>query len=47
LGWFNESTEDGTLKTVEDLLKARGEQVRRGVATGGKGDDGTLEYVLE
>lgn len=31
---IQESTEDGTLKTVEDLLRAKGEQVRRGVAVG-------------
>ena len=30
LGWFKESTEEGKLKTVEDLLLAKGEKVRRG-----------------
>ncbi|KAF7309520.1 DNL-type domain-containing protein [Mycena indigotica] len=30
IGWFKESTEDGTLRTVEDLLRARGEKVTRG-----------------
>jgi protein import protein ZIM17 len=30
LGWFKEGTQDGKLKTVEDLVKARGEKVRRG-----------------
>ncbi|KAI0306014.1 DNL zinc finger-domain-containing protein [Multifurca ochricompacta] len=30
LGWFKESTEDGKLRNVEDLLRARGESVRRG-----------------
>ncbi|KAJ7065303.1 zf-DNL-domain-containing protein [Mycena amicta] len=30
IGWFKESTEDGTLRTVEDLLRARGETVTRG-----------------
>lgn len=40
IGWFKESTEDGKLKTVEDLLKARGEQVKRG-----RMDlDGDIEY---
>ncbi|KAI0272418.1 DNL zinc finger-domain-containing protein [Gloeopeniophorella convolvens] len=30
LGWFKESTEEGKLRNVEDLLRARGETVRRG-----------------
>jgi protein import protein ZIM17 len=30
LGWFKDSTEDGKLRTVEDLLKAKGEAVKRG-----------------
>ncbi|KAF7317805.1 DNL-type domain-containing protein [Mycena kentingensis (nom. inval.)] len=30
IGWFKESTEEGKLRTVEDLLKARGEKVTRG-----------------
>ncbi|KAK4683496.1 hypothetical protein P7C73_g6758, partial [Tremellales sp. Uapishka_1] len=30
LGWFKESTEEGKLKTVEDLLRAKGETVKRG-----------------
>ncbi|KAH9967413.1 DNL zinc finger-domain-containing protein [Russula dissimulans] len=30
LGWFKESTKDGKLRNVEDLLRARGEAVRRG-----------------
>ena len=30
LGWFKESTEDGKLRNVEDLLRARGESIRRG-----------------
>ncbi|THU79899.1 zf-DNL-domain-containing protein [Dendrothele bispora CBS 962.96] len=41
LGWFKESTEDGKLKTVEDLLKARGEIVKRGRLHA----DGDIEYV--
>ena len=41
LGWFKESTEDGKLRTIEELLKAKGEKVRRG-----KLDiDGTVEYI--
>ncbi|KAI0255724.1 DNL zinc finger-domain-containing protein [Lactifluus subvellereus] len=30
LGWFKESTDAGKLRNVEDLLRARGETVRRG-----------------
>ncbi|KAH9000177.1 DNL zinc finger-domain-containing protein, partial [Lactarius akahatsu] len=30
LGWFKDSTEDGKLRNVEDLLRARGESIRRG-----------------
>ncbi|KAF8488839.1 DNL zinc finger-domain-containing protein [Russula emetica] len=30
LGWFKESTEDGKLRNVEDILRARGDAVRRG-----------------
>jgi len=30
LGWFKDSTEDGKLRNVEDILRARGEAVRRG-----------------
>ncbi|KAF7289434.1 DNL-type domain-containing protein [Mycena chlorophos] len=30
IGWFKESTEEGKLRTVEDLLRARGEAVTRG-----------------
>ncbi|KAK7468405.1 hypothetical protein VKT23_002920 [Stygiomarasmius scandens] len=41
LGWFKESTEDGKLKTVEDLLKARGEIIKRGRLHA----DGDIEYV--
>ncbi|TIC36951.1 zf-DNL-domain-containing protein [Wallemia mellicola] len=32
LGWFNQpATGEGTLRTVEDLMKAKGEKVRKGV----------------
>ena len=30
LGWFKDSTEDGKLRNVEDLLRARGETISRG-----------------
>ncbi|WVQ81851.1 hypothetical protein IAT38_003978 [Cryptococcus sp. DSM 104549] len=30
LGWFKESMEDGKLKTVEDLLRAKGEKIKKG-----------------
>lgn len=41
LGWFKESTQDGKLRTVEDLLKAKGEKVQRGRLD----VDGTVEYI--
>ncbi|KAH0583532.1 hypothetical protein J132_09680 [Termitomyces sp. J132] len=41
LGWFKESTEDGKLRTVEDILRARGETVRRGRIDAG----GVVEYA--
>lgn len=40
IGWFKESTEDGKLKTVEDLLRARGESIQRGKVD----SDGVIEY---
>lgn len=43
IGWFKESTQDGTYKTVEDLLQAKGELVRRGNVY----DDGTIEILPE
>ncbi|KAJ3820399.1 DNL zinc finger-domain-containing protein [Lentinula raphanica] len=44
LGWFKESTEEGKLKTVEDLLRVRGEKIRRGhVDMSG----GVVEYTPE
>ncbi|KAF8211120.1 DNL zinc finger-domain-containing protein [Mycena galopus ATCC 62051] len=33
IGWFKESTEEGKLRTVEDLLRARGEKVTRGTVS--------------
>ncbi|KAF9459306.1 DNL zinc finger-domain-containing protein [Collybia nuda] len=41
LGWFKESTEEGKLRTVEDILRARGETIRRGRLDA----DGTVEYA--
>ncbi|PSR82566.1 hypothetical protein PHLCEN_2v5999 [Hermanssonia centrifuga] len=41
LGWFKESTEDGKLKTVEDLMRAKGETVKRGWTDG----EGVIEYA--
>ena len=43
IGWFKESTENGAFKTVEDLLRAKGEFVQRGKAY----DDGTIEILTE
>lgn len=43
IGWFKESTQDGKLRTVEDLLRARGEQVQRGRVD----DEGVVEYYAE
>ena len=41
LGWFKDSTEDGKLRNVEDILCARGEAVRRGRLN----PDGSTEIV--
>ena len=43
LGWFKESTEEGKLKTIEDLMRAKGEKVRRGTLDA----DGVVEYAPE
>ncbi|KAI0358253.1 zf-DNL-domain-containing protein [Trametes cingulata] len=43
LGWFKESTKDGKLKTVEDLVRAKGEKVKRGRLE----DGGVVEYTPE
>jgi protein import protein ZIM17 len=43
IGWFNESTQNGMFKTVEDLLRAKGELVQRGNVY----DDGTIEILPE
>ncbi|KAJ9106712.1 hypothetical protein QFC19_003024 [Naganishia cerealis] len=41
LDWFKESTGEGKLRTIEDVLAARGEKVQRGK----KYDDGTIEIA--
>ncbi|KLT44023.1 zf-DNL-domain-containing protein, partial [Cutaneotrichosporon oleaginosum] len=43
LGWFNEVTGDGQHKTVEELVKAKGEKVTRGRVN----FDGDIEYAPE
>ncbi|WWC90708.1 uncharacterized protein L201_005645 [Kwoniella dendrophila CBS 6074] len=40
IGWFKESLEGGKLKTVEDLLRAKGEKIRKGRIN----MDGDIEY---
>ena len=40
LGWFKDSTGEGKLRTVEDIVKAKGEKVRRGLLYSG----GDIEY---
>ncbi|KAL5513093.1 hypothetical protein ACEPAH_3491 [Sanghuangporus vaninii] len=43
LGWFKttEGTGDGTLKTIEDIMRAKGQTVSRGRI----GSDGVVEYA--
>lgn len=45
LGWFkdHEGTEGGKLKTIEEVMKAKGETVRRGRL----GEGGVVEIVEE
>ncbi|GJE99293.1 zf-DNL domain-containing protein [Phanerochaete sordida] len=43
LGWFKESTEEGKLKTIEDLMRAKGEKVQRGSVD----SNGVIEYTPE
>jgi len=40
IGWFKEITEDGKQRTIEDLLRDRGEKVRRGKLDA----DGLIQY---
>ena len=40
LGWFKESTMDGKLRTIEDIVRERGEKVKKGRLTLG----GDVEY---
>ncbi|KAK6910484.1 hypothetical protein I203_104516 [Kwoniella mangroviensis CBS 8507] len=40
IGWFKESLEGGKLKTVEDLLRAKGEKIRKGRVN----MEGDIEY---
>ncbi|KIJ65180.1 hypothetical protein HYDPIDRAFT_175201 [Hydnomerulius pinastri MD-312] len=40
LGWFKDDTAEGKLRTIEDILRARGEEVRRGNLDG----DGVVEF---
>ena len=41
IGWFKESTEDGKLRTIEDLMRQKGEKVVRGRIDAG----GVIEYA--
>jgi protein import protein ZIM17 len=34
LGWFKDATEGGKLKNVEDIMRAKGEEVKRMVESG-------------
>ncbi|KAG5641302.1 hypothetical protein DXG03_005551 [Asterophora parasitica] len=43
LGWFKDDTNDGKTRTVEQILQARGESVRRGAVDA----DGNVEYYPE
>ncbi|KAF8202336.1 DNL zinc finger-domain-containing protein [Pholiota molesta] len=41
LGWFKEGTKDGKLPRIEDILREKGEMVRRGIVTQG----GDISYT--
>lgn len=45
LHWFKDSTDEGRLKTVEDILRARGEKVRKGEMKIGEGGEGVIELA--
>lgn len=40
IGWFKESTENGKMATVEDLMRLKGETVQKGRIN----MDGDIEY---
>lgn len=44
LHWFEDSTDKGRLRNIEDIVKARGEKVRRGIKVG-EGEGGVLELT--
>ncbi|KAF5316722.1 hypothetical protein D9619_006562 [Psilocybe cf. subviscida] len=41
LGWFEDSTAEGKLRTIEDIMRAKGETVRRGITN----ENGDIEFV--
>ncbi|KAJ3551717.1 hypothetical protein NP233_g13024 [Leucocoprinus birnbaumii] len=41
LGWFKESTGDGKMRTIEDILRNKGETVKRGKVD----PNGTIEFT--
>jgi protein import protein ZIM17 len=45
LSWFKDSTDGGRLRTVEDIIKARGGTVRRGELKVGDGNAGVIEFT--
>lgn len=45
LHWFKDSTDEGRLRTVEDILRARGEKVRKGELKIGEGGEGVIELA--
>ena len=42
LGWFKEVTAEGQQRTIEDIMRAKGETVRRGHIDS---NGGTVEYA--
>ncbi|KAF8912389.1 DNL zinc finger-domain-containing protein [Mucidula mucida] len=40
LGWFKDSTDGGQMRTIEDIMRAKGEHVRRGQVN----SSGDIEY---
>lgn len=44
LHWFDDSTEQGKMRNIEDIMKARGEKVKRGIKIG-EGEGGVLEMT--